>query len=109
LLCACRKRPCCRNGNGLDEIAPSHCLPHGQDYANNVTLQQGFATSEMDSGVILRSSKSRSLMSALGQKRTCNQSAQCPLYPRKRTLELSCVMSALCHKRTHAPHKFREE
>src|SRR5262249_50795002 len=27
---------------------------------------------------------------------------QCPLYPQKRTLELSHAMSALCHKRTHA-------
>ena len=27
---------------------------------------------------------------------------QCPLYPRKRTLELGGVMSALCQKRTHA-------
>src|SRR5262249_15791411 len=29
--------------------------------------------------------------------------------PQKQTLELSRVMSALCHKRTHVPHKFREE
>src|SRR6516225_11623119 len=32
---------------------------------------------------------------------------QCPLYPRKRTLELSRVMSALCKKRTHAVQQFR--
>src|SRR6516162_7098454 len=30
-------------------------------------------------------------------------SNQCPLYPRKRTLELSRVMSALCQKRTFRP------
>src|SRR5215469_5511838 len=29
-------------------------------------------------------------------------SNQCPLYPRKQTLELSRVMSAMCQKRTHA-------
>ena len=28
--------------------------------------------------------------------------ASCPLYPRKRTLELNRAMSALCQKRTHA-------
>src|SRR5262249_38248719 len=32
----------------------------------------------------------------------CNQ---CPLYPRKRTLELSLRMSALCQMRTHAPQQ----
>src|SRR6516225_3089606 len=30
------------------------------------------------------------------------KSGQCPLYPQKRTLELSRGMSALCQKRTHA-------
>src|SRR5215472_13719792 len=29
-------------------------------------------------------------------------SEQCPLYPQKRTLELTRVMSALCQKQTHA-------
>ena len=33
-------------------------------------LQQGFATSEMGLGVILHGSNPKSLMSALGQKRT---------------------------------------
>src|SRR6516165_5595673 len=32
---------------------------------------------------------------------------QCPLYPRKRTLELSCAMSALCQKRTSGPPTIR--
>ena len=31
------------------------------------------------------------------------RSASCPLYPQKRTLELSGVMSALCQKRTFRP------
>jgi len=51
-------------------IAASHCLPQGQDYANKVRLQQGFATGEMGLSSFLQSSKSRSLMSALGQKQT---------------------------------------
>ena len=41
-------------------------------------------------------------MSALGQERTSRPSDQCPLYPQKRTSELSRGMSALCQKRTHA-------
>ena len=31
---------------------------------------------------------------------TCAPTARCPLYPRKRTLELGREMFALCHKRT---------
>ena len=30
---------------------------------------------------------------------------RCPLYPQKRTLELSLEMSALCQKQTYAVHK----
>jgi hypothetical protein len=36
-------------------------------------------------------------MSALGQKQAFTR---CPLYPQKRTLKLSRVMSALCQKQT---------
>ena len=39
-------------------------------------------------------------MSALGQKRHRSASNQCPLYPQKRTSELSRGMSALCQKQT---------
>ena len=39
-------------------------------------------------------------MSALGQKRNQGQLNECPLYPRKRTLELTRGMSALCQKQT---------
>jgi hypothetical protein len=42
------------------------------------------------------------MMSALGQKATSVASAPCPLYPQKRTLELSREMSALCQKQTSA-------
>ena len=35
----------------------------------------------------------------------CAVSGRCPLYPQKRTLELSRAMSALCQNRTHAPQQ----
>ena len=38
-----------------------------------------------------------------GHRGTSNQ---CPLYPQKRTLELSRVMSALCQKQTYAVQQF---
>src|SRR6516225_1963724 len=41
-------------------------------------------------------------MSTLGQKRTSEAYNQCPLYPQKRTSELSREMSALCQKQTLA-------
>jgi len=34
-------------------------------------------------------------------------SAECPLYPQKRTLVERLGMSALCHKRTHAVQQIR--
>src|SRR3974390_2400257 len=41
------------------------------------------------------------------KSRHCTASGRCPLYPQKRTLELSRVMSALCQKQTYAAHKLR--
>jgi hypothetical protein len=44
----------------------------------------------------------------MGHKRTSGAD-QCPLYPRKRTLEFSRVMSALRHKRTHAVQQLDDD
>src|SRR5262252_4185965 len=49
---------------------------------------------------VVHHSKFRWLMSALGQKQTFRASTLCPLYPQKRTFELSLEMSALCQKQT---------
>ena len=46
----------------------------------------------------VRRTQAAATMSALGQHRSTSN--QCPLYPQKRTLELSHVMSALCQKQT---------
>ena len=71
-----------------------------QDHANNERLQQGFTTGGMGFGGQFARQQSHTAQCPLwvksGHRRTSNQ---CP-HPQKRTLELSCGMSALCQKRT---------
>src|SRR5215469_2857851 len=66
------KRPCHRpNGSSFDEIASSHRLTQGRNYATPpVGLHQQFATDEMGFRVKLHGSKFKPPMSALCQKRT---------------------------------------
>jgi hypothetical protein len=53
----------------------------------------------------VRDSKIDELSRLWVKSRHCGISNQCPLYPQKRTLELSREMSALRQKRTHAPQQ----
>src|SRR5262249_54923696 len=73
------------------------------DYRSQRILQQGFATNEIDFRVSLYGSnpeRSCPLGVISGHSPTFDR---CPLYPQKRTSQLSREMSALCQKRTHAP------
>jgi len=67
----------------------------GEDAWPNIIIVQFTQISRSDAGRCPLWVKSR-------HRRTSNQ---CPLYPQKRTLELSGVMSALCQKQTHAPQQ----
>src|SRR6516165_10991710 len=61
-------------------------LPKAGTKPIRTRLQQGFATREMGSGWV--------------KSRHWGRCDRCPLYPQKRTLELSREMSALCQKQT---------
>src|SRR5262245_56064336 len=70
----CARAP---SGHATDELAIALmksrrriAFSKAQDHANSVALQQRFMTGEMGLGVSLHDSNLRSLMSALGHKRT---------------------------------------
>jgi hypothetical protein len=86
-----------------NEIASSHCLPRGSDYAD-FQLQQGFAIDEMGSNDQFALQKSRTAHVCFGSKADIASSSRHVRFtPQKRT-SVECIgMSALCQKRTLGP------
>jgi len=80
--------------------APSHRPPKAQDYAIMGDYSRDLRPVEWGQGLVCTAAIPNVRFPLWVKSRHRGISNQCPLYPQKRTWELSRDMSALCQKRT---------